>query len=66
MSVCPLGIALYAFDQRGKYFQQWGQARQVGVMAQEVEALGPKVVCVYPNGYRIVNYTIDGNVHTVH
>ena len=62
----PLGIGLYFFDYKMEYRQQWGEGRQFGVMAQEVEALMPEAVCVHPDGYRIVNYAMIGITHTVH
>ena len=62
----PLGLGLYLFDYKAEYRHQWGQGRQFGVMAQEVEALMPEAVCVHPDGYRMVNYAMIGITHTVH
>ena len=61
-----LGLGLYLFDYKVEYRHQWGQGRQFGVMAQEVEALMPEAVCVHPDGYRMVNYAMIGITHTVH
>lgn len=62
----PLGFGLYLFDYKAKHRQQWGQGRQFGVMAQEVEALMPEAVCVHPDGYKMVNYAMLGITQTVH
>ena len=62
----PLGLGLYLFDYKVEYRQQWGQGRQFGVMAQEVEALMPEAVCVHPDGYRMVNYGMLGIAQSVH
>ena len=62
----PLGMGLYLFDYKAEYCQQWGEGRQFGVMAQEVEALMPEAVCVHPDGYNRVNYGMLGIAQTVH
>ena len=62
----PFGLGLYLFDYKVEYRQQWGQGRQFGVMAQEVEALMPEAVCVHPDGYRMVNYGMLGIAQSVH
>ena len=36
------------------------QARDVGVMADEVETVLPQAVCVHPDGYKMVNYALLG------
>ena len=62
----PLGMGLYLFDYKAECCQQWGEGRQFGVMAQEVEALMPEAVCVHPDGYKMVNYAMLGITQTVH
>ena len=62
----PLGMGLYLFDYKSEYRQRWGEGRQFGVMAQEVEALMPEAVCVHPDGYKMVNYALLGITQTVH
>ena len=62
----PLGIGLYLFDYKAEYRQQWGQCRQFGVMAQEVEAVIPEAIYVHPDGYKMVNYAMLGITQTVH
>lgn len=56
----PLGIGLYLFDYRPEYRSQWGERRQFGVMADEVEAVLPAAVGVHPDGYRMVDYSMLG------
>jgi hypothetical protein len=43
-----LGIGIYEYDIFG--------GRQVGVMADEVEAIMPEAVIQHPSGYKMVNY----------
>ena len=62
----PLGFGLYLFDYKAEYRQQFGQGRQFGVMAQEVEAPMPEAVCVHPDGYKMVDYGMLGIAHPVH
>lgn len=47
-----LGIGLYAYTING--------TRQVGVMAQDVQAIMPEAVLVRPDGYLMVNYGMIG------
>jgi hypothetical protein len=44
----PLGIGIYEYDIFG--------SRQIGVMADEVEAVRPEAVMQHPSGYKMVNY----------
>ena len=44
----PLGIGIYEYDIFG--------TRQIGVMADEVEAVRPYAVIQHPSGYKMVNY----------
>lgn len=56
----PLGIGLYLFDYKPEYRKAWGNGRQFGVMADEVESVMPQAVSVHPQGYKIVNYRMLG------
>ena len=56
----PLGIGLYLFDYKPGYRKTWGQGRQFGVMAQEVETVMPEAVTTHPDGYRLVDYAMLG------
>lgn len=44
----PLGIGVYEYDIFGE--------RQIGVMADEVEAVMPEAVVLHPSGYKMVDY----------
>lgn len=44
----PLGIGIYEYTING--------SRQVGVMADELEAMMPEAVYMRPDGYKMVNY----------
>ena len=59
-------MGLYLFDYKAEYRQQWGQGRQFGVMAQEVETFMPQAVCVHSDGYKMVKYAMLGIKQTVH
>ncbi len=56
----PLGIGLYLFDYLPEYRAAWGQGRQFGVMADEVEAILPEAVSVHADGYKVVDYGLLG------
>ena len=62
----PLGFGLYLFDYKHEFREQWGQGRQFGVMADEVEVVMPDAVSVHSNGYKMVDYAALGIVRTVH
>lgn len=62
----PLGIGLYLFDYKPEFRDAWGHGRQFGVMAQEVETVMPEAVCVHPDGYKMVNYSMIGITQFVH
>ena len=51
-----LGIGLYLFDYKPEFRDAWGHGRQLGVMADEVEAVMPNAVSVRADGYRTVDY----------
>jgi hypothetical protein len=52
----PSGISLYLFDYKPSYRDLWEHDRQLGVMANEVEAVFPEAVSLHPEGYRVVDY----------
>lgn len=54
----PLGIGIYLFDYRAQYRARYGHGRQLGVMADEVEAVMPCAVAVHPLGYKTVDYAM--------
>ena len=56
----PLGIGLYLFDYRLKNRERYGDGRQFGVMADEVEAVMPAAVSVGPRGHKQVDYAMLG------
>ena len=62
----PLGISLYLFDYTPEFRDEWGHGRQFGVMADEVETVMPKAVCMHPDGYKMVNYAMLGITRFVH
>lgn len=54
----PLGFGLYLFDYRPEFGTT--EARQFGVLAQEVEAVMPAAVVTSGDGYKQVNYAMLG------
>jgi hypothetical protein len=62
----PLGFGLYLFDYRPEYRAQWGQGRQFGVMADEVEEIVPQAVSLHPDGYQVVDYALLGIRRNLH
>ena len=56
----PLGMGLYLFDYKAEYQGRWGEGRQFGVMADEVEAVMPAAVSLHPDGYKLVDYGMLG------
>jgi hypothetical protein len=54
------GFGLYLFDYKPEYAKQWGEGRQFGVIAQEVEKVVPEAVSMHPGGYRLVDYSVLG------
>jgi hypothetical protein len=55
-----LGIGLYLFDYDTERSARWGHGRQLGVMADEVEAVMPDAVSVGADGYKQVDYAMLG------
>ena len=62
----PLGIGLYLFDYKPAFREQWGESRQFGVMADEVEVVLPAAVTMHADGYKRVNYSLLGINRTSH
>ena len=62
----PAGFGLYLFDYQPEFRDKWGQDRQFGVMADEVEHIIPEAVSMGVDGYRIVNYALLGIRRTRH
>jgi hypothetical protein len=56
----PLGVGLYLFDYKNEYREMWGQGRQFGVIAEEVERTMPEAVSVTLDGYKLVDYGLLG------
>lgn len=61
----PLGIGLYLFDYKPEYRNQYGYGRQFGVMADEVETVMSRAVCVHPDGYKMVDYGMLGVLRSI-
>ncbi len=61
----PIGIGLYLFDYKSEFRDAWGHGRQLGVMADEVEAVRPHAVSVHADGYRRVDYAMLGTTRSV-
>ena len=57
IGVHPLGVGLYLFDYKAEYRDEGGHGRQLGVMADEVEAVRPAAVSLHANGYKLVDYS---------
>jgi len=55
----PLGFGVYLFDYKAQ-FRNFGEGRQFGVMADEVERIVPEAVLVDRDGYRRVDYEMLG------
>lgn len=53
-------VSDYLFDYQPRYRETWGQGRQFGVMADEVEAVRPEAVSVHPDRCKPVNYAMPG------
>ncbi len=52
----PLGIGLYLFDYKPDFQAVYGNGRQFGVMAHEVEAVMPGAVSLDQYGNTVVDY----------
>ena len=61
----PLGIGLYLFTYTPKYRAEFGDGRQFGVMADEVETVMPHAVSRHPDGYQMVDYAMLGITRVV-
>ena len=62
----PMGFGLYLFDYKPEFSEVWGNARQFGVMADEIELVMPEAVVRHVDGYKMVNYDMLGICRTVH
>ena len=58
VSNLPSGLGLYLFDYLPEFGSPGCNGRQLGVMADEVEQVIPKAVCVHQDGYKIVDYSL--------
>lgn len=56
----PLGIGVYLFHYKEGFREQWGNGRQFGVMADEVEKVVPQAVSKHPGGYKVVDWAMLG------
>lgn len=54
-----VGFGLYLFDYKPE-FSAFGEGRQFGVMADEVERIVPEAVSIGSHGYRTVDYGMLG------
>ena len=61
----PLGIGLYLFTYTPEYRAEFGDGRQFGVMADEVETVMPDAVSRHPDGYKMVDYAMLGITRAV-
>lgn len=52
------GIGLYLFDYLDELRDLAGHGRQLGVMADEVEAVMSEAVSMHPAGYKMVDYDL--------
>jgi len=69
VGVHPSGVGLYLFRYNAEFREKCGHGLQFGVMADEVEAVLPDAVALYPDGYKRVNYAllgIDRPEHSMH
>lgn len=66
IGVHPLGIGLYLFNYKSEFQNEWGNGRQFGVMADEVESVLPEAVSVHVNGYKQVDYNMLGVYRSIH
>ena len=62
----PLGIGLYLFTYKQQFRAEWGNGRQFGVMADEVETIMPQAVSTHADGYQVVDYALLGIFRTRH
>lgn len=54
------GFGLYLFDYKPEHHKAFGDGRQFGVIAQEIEELFPQAVSIGADGMRRVNYGLLG------
>lgn len=56
----PSGFGIYLFKYKTELREEFGHESQFGVMADEVEAVMPEAVVLYPDGFKRVNYAMLG------
>ena len=56
----PFGFGLFLFRYKPELRAAWGEGWQLGVMAEEVEALNPGAVSLGPDGVKRVDYGLLG------
>lgn len=54
------GFGLYLFQYRPEFADAFGQGRQFGVIAQEVEEVMPEAVSFHASGFKQVDYAALG------
>ena len=62
----PLGFGLYLFHYRPQYHAKWGDGRQFGVMADEVQPVMSAAVSTHADGIKRVNYALLGISTSLH
>jgi len=61
-----LGFGLYLFNYKPEFKERYGQDRQFGVMADEVETIMPSAVTCSNDGYKMVYYEMLGISQALH
>lgn len=51
----PNGLPVYEYEYKAQ-FKAFGEGKQIGVMAQDVEKVQPEAVITREDGYKMVNY----------
>lgn len=51
------GLALYTYEFKDEFKDEFGHGKQFGVMAQEVEKVLPDAIIERPDGYKMVDYS---------
>jgi hypothetical protein len=55
------GLNIYSFEYKKEFKEIAGYGKYFGYLADEVEKIFPKAVCVHDNGYKMINYSLIGN-----
>lgn len=61
-----LGFGLYLFNYKPEFKERYGQGRQFGVMADEVQTIMPTAVSRHLDGFKRVNYDMLGICRALH